>query len=43
GPEGCPVYNPAFDVTPGSLIEAIITEAGVFTKPYAFPRQLVIR
>lgn len=24
------VYNPAFDVTPGSLITAIITEAGVY-------------
>ncbi len=43
GPAGCPVYNPAFDVTPGTLIEAIITESGVFTRPYAFPRQLVIR
>jgi len=43
GPIGCPVYNPAFDVTPGSLIEAIITESGVFTRPYAFPQQLVIR
>jgi methylthioribose-1-phosphate isomerase len=43
GPPDCSVFNPAFDVTPGSLIEAIITEAGVFTRPYAFPRQLVIR
>ncbi|HVT10778.1 MAG TPA: S-methyl-5-thioribose-1-phosphate isomerase [Fimbriimonadaceae bacterium] len=43
GPAGCSVFNPAFDVTPGSLIEAIITEAGVFQRPYAFPRQLVIR
>lgn len=43
GPEGCSVYNPAFDVTPGNLIEAIITESGVFQRPYAFPRQLVIR
>jgi methylthioribose-1-phosphate isomerase len=43
GPTGCSVFNPAFDVTPGQLIEAIITEAGVFSRPYAFSRQLVIR
>lgn len=29
-PEGVSVYNPAFDVTPGELITAIITEKGVF-------------
>ncbi|MEM7454876.1 MAG: S-methyl-5-thioribose-1-phosphate isomerase [Planctomycetota bacterium] len=28
-PEGVEVYNPAFDVTPADLIEAIITERGV--------------
>jgi methylthioribose-1-phosphate isomerase len=28
-PEGIGVYNPAFDVTPAELIEAIITERGV--------------
>ncbi len=28
-PEGVAVYNPAFDVTPASLITAIITEKGV--------------
>lgn len=28
--EGVDVYNPAFDVTPASLITAIVTEAGVF-------------
>ncbi|MSR29960.1 MAG: S-methyl-5-thioribose-1-phosphate isomerase [Gemmataceae bacterium] len=28
-PEGIAVYNPAFDVTPASLISAIITEKGV--------------
>jgi methylthioribose-1-phosphate isomerase len=28
-PEGVDVYNPAFDVTPASLIAAIITERGV--------------
>jgi len=29
------VYNPAFDVTPNKLITAIITEKGVFKKPYS--------
>jgi methylthioribose-1-phosphate isomerase len=36
GPEGCRVYNPAFDVTPGELIDAIITEEGVHRAPYSF-------
>ena len=35
-PEGSPVYNPAFDVTPATLISAIITERGVFRPPYSF-------
>ena len=35
-PEGCPVFNPAFDVTPGALIEAIVTEHGVHRGPYRF-------
>ncbi len=35
-PEGCPVRNPAFDVTPGELITAIITEKGVHKGPYNF-------
>jgi methylthioribose-1-phosphate isomerase len=43
GPAGCAVFNPAFDVTPGELIDGIITEAGVFRRPYAFSRQLVMR
>ncbi|MGE5363922.1 MAG: S-methyl-5-thioribose-1-phosphate isomerase [Bacteroidota bacterium] len=30
------VYNPAFDVTPSELINAIITEEGVFRYPYKF-------
>ncbi len=33
-PEGVPVYNPAFDVTPPELITAIITERGIFRPPY---------
>ena len=32
-PEGCPAYNPAFDVTPASLISAIVTERGVIQSP----------
>lgn len=35
-PAGTPVFNPAFDVTPGELIAAIVTERGVFTPPYRF-------
>ena len=35
-PARSPVFNPAFDVTPASLITAIITERGVFRPPYCF-------
>lgn len=35
-PSGCPVWNPAFDVTPGELISAIITEDGVYRPPFKF-------
>jgi methylthioribose-1-phosphate isomerase len=37
-PEASPVFNPAFDVTPGTLISAIITERGVVRPPYHFTR-----
>ncbi|MBN2071929.1 MAG: S-methyl-5-thioribose-1-phosphate isomerase [Candidatus Krumholzibacteriota bacterium] len=33
-PEGVNVYNPAFDVTPASLITAIITEKGLIKSPF---------
>ncbi len=33
-PEGVPVRNPAFDVTPHALVTAIITETGVARPPY---------
>lgn len=33
-PEGVGVYNPAFDVTPGELVTAIVTERGVVRAPY---------
>ena len=35
-PSESPVFNPAFDVTPATLISAIITERGVFRAPYTF-------
>jgi methylthioribose-1-phosphate isomerase len=35
-PEGCPVVNPSFDVTPAELVDAIVTEKGVFRAPYDF-------
>ena len=35
-PMNSKVYNPAFDVTPSSLISAIITERGVYKQPYGF-------
>lgn len=34
-PEGTPVVNPAFDVTPAEWISAVITEQGVARAPYA--------
>jgi methylthioribose-1-phosphate isomerase len=34
-PDGSDIYNPAFDVTPGELVSAIITEKGVVKAPYA--------
>lgn len=33
-PDGVAVFNPAFDVTPASLIKAFITERGVIRPPY---------
>jgi methylthioribose-1-phosphate isomerase len=33
-PEGVNVFNPAFDVTPNSLITGIITEYGIVRPPY---------
>lgn len=35
-PEGTPVFNPAFDVTPAELITAHVMENGVFRPPYRF-------
>ncbi len=33
-PEGIRAINPAFDVTPGSLIDGIVTEKGIVRKPF---------
>jgi methylthioribose-1-phosphate isomerase len=33
-PDGANVYNPAFDVTPGHLITAFVTEYGILRPPY---------
>lgn len=35
-PDGVPVWAPAFDVTPASLIAAIVTDRGVHRPPYSF-------
>lgn len=34
-PEGCPVYNPAFDVTPFRYLTGIVTEEGVCYPPFS--------
>jgi len=40
-PAAAGVYNPAFDVTPASLITAIISDRGIHHPPYAFTRASV--
>lgn len=35
-PEGTPVFNPAFDVTPSRYIAGIVTESGLHRPPYDF-------
>jgi hypothetical protein len=35
-PAGVRAYNPAFDVTPASLVSAIVTNRGVIRPPYHF-------
>jgi len=32
-PQGARAWNPAFDVTPAELIDAIVTEKGVVERP----------
>ena len=38
-PEGVPVLNPSFDVTPAELIAAIITERGIILPPFSELKQ----
>ena len=38
-PDGVGFYNPAFDVTPGENITAIVTEKGIFRYPYNLERE----
>ena len=40
-PAGVDVYNPAFDVTPAELVDAIITERGVIRAPYGQSLRMV--
>lgn len=35
-PERSSAYNPAFDVTPGDMVSAIVREDGLFRPPYRF-------
>ena len=39
-PKGMKVYNPAFDVTPNSLITAIVTEKKIYYPPFNFQEEL---
>ncbi len=34
GPEGVPVRNPAFDITPARYVTAMVTEKGILSPPY---------
>jgi len=34
GPDGFPVWNPAFDVTPAHLISGVVTELGIARAPF---------
>ncbi len=42
-PDGVPVYNPAFDVTPARLVSAIVTEDGVLRPPLPAGIRTLIR
>lgn len=37
-PEGVEVWNPAFDITPGELVSAFITEHGIISPPFSKER-----
>jgi methylthioribose-1-phosphate isomerase len=34
-PQGVPVWNPAFDITPAHLITAFITDGGIVKPPFS--------
>jgi methylthioribose-1-phosphate isomerase len=38
-PADVEIYNPAFDVTPASLISAIVSDRGIHRPPYVFTRE----
>lgn len=40
--EGAQTYNPAFDVTPHTLITRIVTDRGVFSPPYNFDKNSAV-
>ncbi len=40
---GVPVFNPAFDVTPATLIHSIITDAGIAVAPYRESLPILLR
>ncbi len=40
-PESISIYNPAFDVTPNSLIDAIVCENGIYRAPYQLNKESV--
>ena len=42
-PEGVPVLNPAFDITPPEMINAIITEKGIIYKPFKDNIQKIVK
>jgi len=42
-PEGTPAVNPAFDVTPGPMVSAIVTEQGVVRPPYRAGLRAAVR
>ncbi len=41
-PDGFSAWNPVFDVTPGSLIDCIVTEKGVFEPPFRFEHPAIL-
>lgn len=42
-PEGVNVYNPAFDVTDATLVDAIVTEKGIIFPPYVGKIEKIVK